>query len=508
LKPPPPTSDSRSLLIEREAMLRAVLDTAVDAIITIDSSGKVESFNRAAERIFGRSAQDVIGRNVKMLMPSPYREEHDQYLERFLKTGERKIIGIGREIVAMRADGTLFPIDLSVSEVRVGDRRLFTAIIRDTTEHKRVEQALRENEAALRKAQAIAQVGSFELKRPFDPPSCHWSEELLRILGLDPARDRPSAEQVIEQRIHPDDQGFIRQYLEEEHSQKESEEREIRIVRPDGSIRHARCICEWSRFDGQPAVLVGVLHDITDHKTAEEEQARLRKDAQERGRLADIGALAAKLVHDLGNPLAGLMMQAQLALRCAQRGDSAQKVAEPIEQILSSSRHLEAMVRDFREFAREQKLDLVSVEVEEFVREVTRLWQPIAHQSGVTLHCIVAPDLPPLIADEGKLRRVMDNLVKNALEAIESGPGVVTIRASCPDGEKLVLSVLDTGPGIAANVQLFRLFETTKPSGTGLGLAVCKQIVLAHGGNIRVEALVPHGTAFHLELPVQGLGEI
>ena len=122
--------------------LRAILETAVEGIITIDERGIIESFNLAAERIFGYQAKEVIGRNVSLLMPSPHREQHDTYLGNYLRTGHAKIIGIGREIVARRKNGTVFPMDLSVSEVRLADRRLFTGFIRDITERKRLEKEI------------------------------------------------------------------------------------------------------------------------------------------------------------------------------------------------------------------------------------------------------------------------------------------------------------------------------------------------------------------------------
>ena len=122
--------------------LRAILETAVEGIITIDGRGIIESFNPAAEKIFGYSARETIGENVKMLMPAPYRHEHDGYLADYHRTGQAKIIGIGREVVGRRKDGTVFPMDLSVSEVRLANRQIFTGFVRDTTERKRLEREI------------------------------------------------------------------------------------------------------------------------------------------------------------------------------------------------------------------------------------------------------------------------------------------------------------------------------------------------------------------------------
>lgn len=129
-------------LRESEARVRAILETTVDAIITSDAAGIIQSFNSAAEQIFGYRASEVIGRNLKILMPSPYREEHDGYIRSYHETGRRKIIGIGREVTGQRKDGSTFPMDLAVSEVRLEDRVLFTGIIRDITERRRLEQEI------------------------------------------------------------------------------------------------------------------------------------------------------------------------------------------------------------------------------------------------------------------------------------------------------------------------------------------------------------------------------
>ncbi len=129
---------------ESSERLRAILETAVEGIITIDERGIIESLNPAAESIFGYTAQELMGKNVSTLMPSPYREQHDRYLQNYLATSQARIIGIGREVVGLRKDGTIFPMDLSVSEVRLAQRRLFTGFVRDITERKRLEKEVLE----------------------------------------------------------------------------------------------------------------------------------------------------------------------------------------------------------------------------------------------------------------------------------------------------------------------------------------------------------------------------
>jgi PAS domain S-box-containing protein len=141
------------------AKLRGILESAVTAIITIDDRGLIESINPATERLFGYNAAELIGRNVKVLMPEPYKAEHDGYIANYLQTAVRKIIGIGREVSGRRKNGTTFPLHLSVSEFSANGHRYFTGMIHDLSDRKHVEEALRESERRLAQAQKMEAVG-------------------------------------------------------------------------------------------------------------------------------------------------------------------------------------------------------------------------------------------------------------------------------------------------------------------------------------------------------------
>lgn len=143
----------------REAHLQSILDTVHDAMIVIDERGAIQSFSAAAERQFGWTPAEVIGRNVSMLMPNPYRDEHDEYLDRYQRTGERKIIGIGRVVVGERRDGSTFPMELAVGEMKSGDRRFFTGFVRDLTERETAERRLQTLQSELVHVSRITAMG-------------------------------------------------------------------------------------------------------------------------------------------------------------------------------------------------------------------------------------------------------------------------------------------------------------------------------------------------------------
>ena len=259
------------------------------------------------------------------------------------------------------------------------------------------------------------------------------------------------------------------------------------ILTKTGEPRIIRWYAEPLRDpDGRIESVLCGGEDITEQVRASEEVQRLARVARERERLAEVGAIAARIVHDLGNPISGLSMQAQLLMRRVRKQPrpAAEPFVQPAERILHAVDRLNTLIRGFMDFAREQRLEIEELDIADLARSVLDLWASQSSEGGVALELECAPQLGTVRGDESKLRRVLENLVKNAIDAIGDRTGVVRVTIDRPQPDRVRITVADDGPGVAADVDVFRLFETTKPQGTGIGLAVAKQIVLAHGGGI------------------------
>jgi two-component system, LuxR family, sensor kinase FixL len=186
-------------LQRREALLQSILDTVPDALVVIDERGIVQSFSAAAERLFGFSPEEVIGQNVSMLMPSPYRESLDSYMERYLATGERHIIGIGRIVVGQRRDGSTFPMELAVGEVILGERRLFTGFVRDLTQRRERERRLSELQSELVHLSRLSELGQMAsaLAHEVNQPLTAISNYLSGVRRLLASGKQVAAEQAM-----------------------------------------------------------------------------------------------------------------------------------------------------------------------------------------------------------------------------------------------------------------------------------------------------------------------
>ena len=361
---------------ESEARMRAIFDTAVDGIITIDERGIIERFNPAAERMFGYTEAEVVEKNVSLLMPAPYHEAHDGYLAHYMQTGEKKIIGIGREVVGLRKDGTTFPMDLAVGETRQGERRMFTGTVRDISERKQAEEQrnrlLRELESANEELKNFGYVVSHDLKAP------------LRAIGS------------------------LANWLSTDYADK---------------------------FD-------------------DEGKEHMR--------------LLISRVHRMDGLIDGILQYSRVG-----------RVKETI----------------------------VAVELNQLVREVIDLLAP---PENMTVS--IDNSLPTVMTEPTRIQQVFQNLLSNAIKYMDKPRGEIRI-ACVAEGTQWKFSISDNGPGIEQQhfEKIFQLFQTLAPrdrvESTGVGLALVKKIVEMYGGRVWLESTIglnsktKQGSTFFFTLP-------
>jgi two-component system sensor kinase FixL len=279
-----------------DALYRAIVATAVDTIVVIDRSGAIRSVNAATERLFGYTADELIGRNVKILMPEPYASEHDAYLANYLRTGRKKIIGIGREVVGRRKDGSVFPMDLSVGEARDGGEPIFVGIIRDITERKAAELAQRESELRLRSIldtvpDAIVVIDAQGIIQSFSPAA----ERLFGYASGEVVGDNVSVLMPTPYREAHD--GYIEYYLRTGERRIIGIGRVVTGRRKDGETFPMELqVGEFSSLGAR--FFTGFARDLTERQEAERRIQDLQAELFHASRLSVMGQMASTMAHE------------------------------------------------------------------------------------------------------------------------------------------------------------------------------------------------------------------
>lgn len=470
-------------LRESEALKSAILEAALDAIITIDHDGHIIEFNPAAEAMFGRKRAEVIGQSLAdLIIPSALREKYRQGLANYLATGRGAVIGKRIETTALRADGTEFPVEVAISRIGQQEPAMFAGYIRDLTEWKQAE-------ARLTQLASVPEQNPnpiVELDRDWNVtyanPTC-----VSLFPGLSTRRLG-----------HPLLEGLAAAVDELRRTRKPSLLRDVRV----GQRYYQEVVCAVS--DGTVRVFAT---DITDGKRVEEEAYQTQK-------MTAIEQLAGGIAHHFNNLMAGVMGFSELMLQQLKSDDPLRRYAE---QIQNSADRAASLTRQLLAFSRNQPREFKLLDLNAILSDSQNVLRSLISDK---IDLVIAPgqELWSVKADPMQMKQLLMNLVTNARDAMPDR-GTLTVETANvtltaefarenPEtvaGEYVMLGVGDTGSGMTEEVKahMFEPFFTTKELGkaTGLGLSICYGIVKQSGGAIKVSSAPNRGTMIRIYLP-------
>jgi PAS domain S-box-containing protein len=487
-----------------EVRKATILDSALDCIVTIDHEGHITEFNPAAERTFGYSRHEVLGRSmVDVIIPPSLREKHRQGFAHYLATGDARVLGRRIEMTALRADGSEFPVELAITRTPLDGPPSFTGYLRDITERKRAEQEIRRSEAFLAEAQHLSRIGSFSWRVLTDELS--WSEQLYRIFQID--RYTQVTFELIGTRIHPDDLSIFREHIERSRRERSDVQLEVRLQMPDGAVKYVHVVAHMRGDDGQ-LEYIGAVQDVTERRLSEEALGNLRSEISHMARVTSLGALTASIAHEVNQPLSGIVTNASTCLRMLGADppnlDGALETAR--RTIRDGKRASDVVARLRALFSRKDDPTMEPVDLNEATQEVIALSSSELQRNGVILQQRLAVDLPPVTGDRVQLQQVILNLLRNASDAmssIDTRPRQLFIRTERDEDDCVRLTVEDTGVGITLQdmEKLFDAFYTTRSEGMGMGLFVSRSIIESHHGRLWAQPNDGPGAAFSFSIP-------
>lgn len=493
-------------LRDSELRHRAIFETVLEGIITIDDKGIVKDMNPAAERMFAYSGDQVIGRNVSMLMPAPYAEQHDGYLARFLQTGEAKVIGIGRTVVGRRATGDTFEMHLSVSQLNLPQGRFFVGAVRDVSQRVRAEKELRTSQERLRMSQKFAKMGNWDWH--IDSDELYWSEQMFDLYGIANDGEELRRERVYDWAL-PEDLSIVQDAIRRCLRDGGYFKCEYRVRKATGDVCWVREQGNVLRDEQGYAVrMLGVTQDISATKAYEEELKAAREAADNANRAKS--DFLSRMSHELRTPLNAILGFAQL-LEMSKKHPLAERQKRQVDQIIGAGNHLMNLINEVLDLARIEAgrlaMAIEPTNMQPIMEECIALTENAAAEKRLSLFA-GPPPKQLILADGMRVKQVLINLLSNAVKFNKPG-GMVRLEVVEQTGDMAEFRVIDNGKGIAAQKQslIFTPFERLGEEGhgiegTGIGLTLSKQLVEMMDGEIGFDSAPGVGSTFWMRLPI------
>ena len=486
-----------------QSALESVLATIGEAVVVADEQGIIVEVNTAAITLFERPKHKMLRKPITLLMPWDMAAQHSHFMRHYYQTGERKIIGVGRELMAQKASGECFPIELNIGEGQVSGQRLFTAIIRDISEQKNYRQALENNLLQRENSFQAAGITTFEWMLDDDLIAIGDST----ILGLDMIRSLTLNDFL--HSLHKFDRDAVGAAIEQVKRDFCDLSCVFRVAVSRKAVRWLRVqgSCQSAHY-GRGFRVLGVIEDVTEFKEVQESLHKAKCDAEEIARAKT--AFLANMSHELRTPLNAILGFNQvLALEEVDTLTARQKLC--VAHIKKASTYLLRLINQVLDYSTIEAEQLfitpAKVNVSDLVAACITLVSSDAQKQRATLLYRAIAEVPEVWVDEVKLQQVILNLLSNAIK-YGGEQGHVDVTVTAEEGW-VTLAVLDKGQGIAPHYRqkLFSLFERLQHQGqaiegTGIGLALSKKLVEAMGGMIGYNPREPRGSEFWVKLKI------
>jgi len=469
---------------------RAIVEAALDCVVTMDEHGLVREFNPAAERTFGYTREEAIGRRLaELIVPPELRDAHEAGLRRYLATGEASVLGKRIELTAMRADGSVFPVELSIARLEADGEAMFVGFIRDLSELHAAEDRYRN---LIEKMPLVTYMNSVDDE--FE--ALYMSPQLEDLLGYS-AEEWQASPGLARDGVHPDDRERVTEIARAARAEGTPTRAEFRFIARDGRVvwvlDHTIPV-----YDAAGGIVChqGFLLDITERKQLEEQLRQSQK-------MDAVGQLAGGIAHDFNNMLTAISGYADLL---AASFDGSDPRAADVEQIRKAAGHAAVLTRQLLSFSHKQVLLPQRLDVNEVVRGLESM---LTRTLGGHVQFVTAleGEVVPVEADPDQLAQVVVNIALNGRDAMPDG-GSLRIATGTVERESrrfAAVEVTDTGTGMdeETRARVFEPFFTTKGKGkgTGLGLATAYGVVDQSGGRIEVESTPGCGSTFRVLLP-------
>ena len=488
-----------------EALIRVLFASATDGIIVIDEYGLILTCNAACERMFGYLTGEIVGKNVKLLVPGPFQNEHDAFLAKFRITGERRITGSRREVSGRHKDQSTFQFCLSVNDGMLDGKAIFVGIMSDLTDHK-LDETVRKTEARLRAIleavpDAIVTIDEQGMVEAFSfAASLLFGYDASAVVGKPMTMLMPSP-------YAEGDEAHRARYLGNASHGAAGNSRIIIGRRRDGSAFPME-LAVGEAIDGGRRIFTGFLRDVTRRNAAQPRLEHLQAELLQVSRINAMGQMTIAIAHELNQPLAAIanyIGAAKLRLDADDPSEAIQNSIEALDQATAQAVRAGTIIRNLRNFIERRELHREREDLGKVVEESLALAFVGAAKRSVNVTLVLDAMLGPVNIDKVQIQQVLLNLIRNGMEAMQSSDRRELLLTTHASEEGFAeVTVEDSGPGISAEVleRLFQPFVTTKEKGMGVGLSICQTIIEAHGGRIWVLRTDAAGTSFRIRLPL------